>query len=101
MSCACCTRRPPSAACPASAPTSCCCRLEEHDRGNFAGPVGWIDATGDGEWWIGLRGVLLRGRDFEAWAGAGIVSESDPFAEREETRDKLAVVFGSVLVDPL
>jgi isochorismate synthase len=76
-------------------------RLEEHDRGNFAGPVGWIDATGDGEWWIGLRGVLLRGNEFEAWAGAGIVSESDPFAEREETKDKLAVVLGSVLVDPL
>ncbi len=37
------------------------CRFEEHDRGNFAGPVGWIDATGDGEWWIGLRGVLVRG----------------------------------------
>jgi menaquinone-specific isochorismate synthase len=77
------------------------CRLEEHDRGNFAGPLGWIDAAGDGEWWIGLRGILLRGRDFEAWAGAGIVSESDPFSEREETRDKLAVVLGSVLVDPL
>ncbi|MGA7835565.1 MAG: isochorismate synthase [Acidimicrobiales bacterium] len=75
--------------------------LEEHDRGNFAGPVGWLDAEGDGEWWIGLRGVLLRGRDFEAWAGAGIVSESDPIAEREETKDKLAVVLGSVLVDPL
>jgi isochorismate synthase len=77
------------------------CRLEEHDRGNFAGPLGWIDAAGDGEWWIGLRGVLLRERDFEAWAGAGIVSESDPFAEREETKDKLAVVLRSVLVDPL
>jgi menaquinone-specific isochorismate synthase len=76
-------------------------RLEEHDRGNFAGPVGWIDAHGDGEWWIGLRGVLLRDREFEAWAGAGIVSESDPFAEREETKDKLAVVLGSVLVDPV
>ncbi len=77
------------------------CRLEEHDRGNFAGPVGWIDATGDGEWWIGLRGVIVRGREFEAWAGAGIVSESDPVAEREETRDKLAVVLSSLLVDPL
>jgi isochorismate synthase len=77
------------------------CRLEEHDRGVFAGPVGWIDVEGDGEWWIGLRGVLLRGPDFEAWAGAGIVSESDPLSEREETRDKLAVVLGSVLVDPL
>lgn len=76
-------------------------RLEEHDRGNFAGPLGWIDEHGDGEWWIGLRGVLLREHQFEAWAGAGIVSESDPIAEREETRDKLAVVLSSLLVDPL
>jgi isochorismate synthase len=75
------------------------CRLEEHDRGNFAGPLGWIDADGDGEWWIALRGVLIAGREFEAWAGAGIVSESDPIAEREETKDKLNVVLSSVLVD--
>jgi isochorismate synthase len=74
-------------------------RLEEHDRGNFAGPLGWIDAEGDGEWWIALRGVLIAGREFEAWAGAGIVSESDPIAEREETKDKLNVVLSSVLVD--
>jgi isochorismate synthase len=73
------------------------CRLEQHDRGVFAGPVGWIDERGDGEWWIGLRGVLLRDREFEAWAGAGIVSESDPMAEREETRAKLAVVLTSLL----
>ena len=74
-------------------------RLEEHDRGHFAGPLGWIDAEGDGEWWIALRGVLIAGREFEAWAGAGIVSESDPIAEREETKDKLNVVLSSVLVD--
>jgi isochorismate synthase len=74
-------------------------RLEEHDRGNFAGPLGWIDRDGDGEWWIALRGVLIAGREFEAWAGAGIVSESDPIAEREETKDKLNVVLSSVLVD--
>lgn len=74
-------------------------RLEQHDRGHFAGPLGWVDAEGDGEWWIGIRGVLVEGRSFEAWAGAGIVSESDPIAEREETRDKLTSVLTSVLVD--
>ena len=74
-------------------------RLEQHDRGHFAGPVGWIDANGDGEWWIGIRGVMVNGREFESWAGAGIVSESDPIAEREETKDKLASVLSSVLVD--
>jgi len=75
------------------------CRLEQHDRGHYAGPLGWMDAYGDGEWWIGIRGVLVKGREFEAWAGAGIVSESDPNAEREETKDKLSSVLTSVLVD--
>ncbi|MGH9020103.1 MAG: chorismate-binding protein, partial [Acidimicrobiales bacterium] len=73
--------------------------LEVHDRGHYAGPVGWVDARGDGEWWIGLRGVIVADRSFEAWAGAGIVSESDPIAEREETRDKLAVVLSALLVE--
>ncbi|HEY5009505.1 MAG TPA: isochorismate synthase [Acidimicrobiales bacterium] len=74
-------------------------RLEQIDRGYYAGPIGWIDANGDGEWWIGFRGVLVKGAQFEAWAGAGIVSESDPIAEREETKAKLASFLSSVLVD--
>jgi len=74
-------------------------RLEQHDRGYYAGPLGWFDAHGDGEWWIGFRGVLVSGNEFEAWAGAGIVSESDPTAEREETKAKLMSVLSSVLVD--
>jgi isochorismate synthase len=74
-------------------------RLEQHDRGFYAGPIGWFDANGDGEWWIGFRGVEVKGNEFEAWAGAGIVSESDPTAEREETRAKLASFLSSVLVD--
>ena len=74
-------------------------RLEPFERGHYAGPVGWVDQSGDGEFWIGIRGVLVDGADFEAWAGAGIVSESDPIAEREETRDKLASVLSSVLLD--
>jgi len=74
-------------------------RLEQIDRGYYAGPLGWIDANGDGEWWIGFRGVLVKGAQFEAWAGAGIVSESDPIAEREETKAKLASFLSSVLVD--
>ncbi len=73
--------------------------LEGRPRGPYAGPVGWIDAEGDGEWWIGIRGVLLRGAAFEAWAGAGIVDESDPIAEREETRDKLLSVLSALLSD--
>ena len=43
--------------------------------------------------------MLLRGASFEAWAGAGIVDESDPIAEREETRDKLLSVLSALLSD--
>jgi isochorismate synthase len=72
--------------------------LEGQDRGSYAGPVGWIDSSGDGEWWLGIRGVVLSGNNFEAWSGAGIVSESDPIAEREETKDKLASVLTSIAI---
>ncbi len=71
--------------------------LVEADRGHYAGPLGWIDETGDGEWWIGIRGVILDGPHFEARAGAGIIGESEPAAEREETRDKLASVLSAVI----
>ena len=69
----------------------------EVDRGHYAGPLGWIDESGDGEWWIGIRGVVLDGARFEARAGAGIIGESEPAAEREETRDKLASVLSAVI----
>ena len=74
-------------------------QLEQYDRGHYAGPLGWIDAEGDGEWWVGIRGVIIDGAEFEAWAGAGIVSESDPIAEREETKDKLTSVLSTVLFE--
>jgi len=74
-------------------------KLEQHDRGHYAGPVGWVDSEGNGQWWVGIRGVMTHGSEFEAWAGAGIVSESDPIAEREETKDKLASVLTSILID--
>lgn len=75
--------------------------LEEMSRGFYAGPIGWVDEAGDGEWWIAIRGVIMNGRQFEAWAGAGIVSESDPVAERQETKDKLSSILAAVLVDRL
>lgn len=59
--------------------------LEGFDRGRYAGPVGWIGADGDGEWAIALRGAQLTGNTIRAFAGCGIVAESDPDAEASET----------------
>jgi menaquinone-specific isochorismate synthase len=62
--------------------------LEPFDRGRYAGPVGWIGADGDGEWAIALRGALLQDNQITAYAGCGIVAESDVVAELEETELK-------------
>ncbi|MGO9751187.1 MAG: isochorismate synthase MenF [Solirubrobacteraceae bacterium] len=63
--------------------------LEGIDRGWYAGPVGWSDAGGDGEFCVGLRCALLRGADATCYAGCGIVRDSDPAAELAETEVKL------------
>ncbi|MCC4909108.1 isochorismate synthase MenF [Microbacterium sp. cx-59] len=69
-------------------------RLEPFDRGRYAGPVGWIDANGSGEWAIALRCAQFDPGDpgapipLTAYAGAGIVAGSDPESELLETRVK-------------
>ena len=64
--------------------------LEPFDRGCYAGPGGWVDHRGDGEWGIALRGATLDGRRAHLLAGAGIVPGSDADAEWAETEHKLA-----------
>lgn len=63
--------------------------LEGMDRGRYAGPVGWVDARGDGEFGIALRCAELSGARARLFAGAGIVRGSLPEDELEETRVKL------------
>jgi menaquinone-specific isochorismate synthase len=63
--------------------------LEGLDRGWYAGPVGWTDATGDGELCVALRCALLRGNVARCYAGNGIVRDSKPQAELAETEVKL------------
>lgn len=58
---------------------------EQAPRGWYAGPVGWFDAAGDGELAVAIRCGLVASRRAYAWAGAGIVAESDPDAEYAET----------------
>lgn len=73
--------------------------LEPGERGRYAGPVGWVDARGDGEFALALRSAELDGRDAVLRAGAGIVAGSDPEAEWLETEAKLAPML-SALVRP-
>lgn len=64
--------------------------LEKMDRGPYAGPVGWLDGAGNGEWGIALRGAVLETpTTARLYAGAGIVAASVPEAELAETWAKL------------
>jgi isochorismate synthase len=62
--------------------------MEPFERGAYAGPVGWVDASGDGEWAIALRCAQLNGDHATLYAGAGIVGDSRPAAEVDETERK-------------
>lgn len=66
--------------------------LEQMDRGWYAGPVGWMDATEDGEFCVALRSALLRDREAHLYAGVGLVAGSDPAAELAETEIKLGAL---------
>jgi menaquinone-specific isochorismate synthase len=66
--------------------------LEHMDRGRYAGPIGWVDAAGDGEWALALRCAELDPADptrLRLFAGCGIVAGSDPADELAESEAKL------------
>jgi menaquinone-specific isochorismate synthase len=68
--------------------------IELLDRGRYAGPVGWIGASGDGEWGIGLRSAQIEGDGsvVRLFAGCGIVADSVPADELAESNAKLIPV---------
>jgi isochorismate synthase len=65
---------------------------EGFERGWYAGPVGWLGADGDGEMMVALRCGLVAGQAATLFAGCGIVADSDPAREWEESRIKLRPV---------
>jgi salicylate biosynthesis isochorismate synthase/menaquinone-specific isochorismate synthase len=77
---------------PRSAAAAAITELEQMDRGWYAGPVGWMDATEDGEFCVALRSALLRDREARLYAGVGVVAGSDPAAELAETEIKLGAM---------
>jgi menaquinone-specific isochorismate synthase len=72
-------------------------RLEGRGRGRYAGPVGWVDASGDGEFAVGVRSAELDGRRARDYAGVGVVADSDPAAELAETQAKFQAMLGALV----
>jgi menaquinone-specific isochorismate synthase len=72
-------------------------KLEHLDRGPYAGPVGWLDAAGNGEWGIALRGAVIESpQTVRLYAGCGIVEGSHPEAELAETWAKFRPMLESL-----
>lgn len=73
----------------------------EGDRGFYAGAVGWCTADGDGEWMVAIRCAVVGSdrRRLTAYAGGGIVAESDPAAELRETVTKFSTVLSALGVE--
>ena len=66
--------------------------LEGMTRERYAGPVGWMDASGDGEWGLALRSAMMIDGGVRLFAGCGIVASSDPAAELAESQAKFVPV---------
>jgi menaquinone-specific isochorismate synthase len=89
---------PPAAVCgtPTAAALELIRELEHMDRERYSGPVGWVDAEGNGEWGIALRCAQLSGRTARLFAGCGIVAGSDPAAELAEAEVKFRPMRGAL-----
>jgi menaquinone-specific isochorismate synthase len=72
-------------------------QVEGFDRGRYAGPVGWMDARGDGSWAIGLRSAHVDGDHATMYAGVGIVAGSRPGPELQETQLKLQALLAALI----
>ncbi len=71
--------------------------VEGFNRGRYAGPVGWMDARGDGSWAIGLRSADIDGNHASMYAGVGVVAGSQPAAELAETQLKLQALLAALV----
>ena len=71
--------------------------IEPQGRGRYAGPVGWTDAAGNGEWVVGLRSAEIDGNRARMMAGGGIVGDSDPREELAETQVKLQAMLAAIV----
>ncbi len=71
--------------------------LERTSRGRYAGPVGWVDAGGNGAFAVGIRSAQIEGNVARLFAGVGVVADSDPAAELAETRSKFQALLSALI----
>jgi menaquinone-specific isochorismate synthase len=81
---------------PVAAALSAQAQLEPGDRGQYAGPVGWVDAAGNGIFAVGIRGAEIAGAHARVFAGVGVVADSDPASELAETEAKFAAALAAL-----
>lgn len=82
---------------PRSAACACIRDREPFTRGLYAGPLGWVDADGDGEFVVAIRSALIDGSRARVYAGAGIVAGSDADREYAETELKLQALLDNLI----
>jgi menaquinone-specific isochorismate synthase len=72
-------------------------QYEQFERSLYAAPIGWVDTQGNAEFVVGIRSALLEGNQARLYAGAGIVSGSDPEREFAEVRLKLQALLRALV----
>lgn len=81
---------------PQAAAVPCIRELEGFPRGLYAGALGWMNARGGGEFFVGLRSALVDGATARVYAGAGIVEGSTPEKEFAETELKFKAMLDAL-----
>lgn len=81
---------------PRDAAAAAIAELEGYARGFYAGAVGWMNAAGDGEWYVTLRCAEICGQDARLFAGAGVVEGSSPEGEEAETQAKFRTMMDAL-----
>ena len=72
--------------------------IEQVDRGWYASPVGWFSASGEGDFVVAIRSALLENKRATLYAGCGIVEDSDPDAEWQETMMKFSTLLDALVM---
>jgi len=72
---------------------------EQLDRGWYAGPIGWIDQHGNGEFAVALRSALIHRNEATLFAGCGVVAGSDPLTEYAESYLKFQTMLAALSDD--